>query len=79
MALFEAQIHWRKAPKFVIPRSEATWESPAAGYVFAEAYLLFNMVLRDCHVGLRPPRNDKSGSFRIPFQISVYYVLRAVY
>ena len=26
-----------------------------------------------------PPRNDKSGSFRIPFQISVYYVLRAVY
>jgi len=51
LALFEAQIHWRKDPKFVIPRSEATWESPAAGYVFAEAYLLFNMVLRDCHVG----------------------------
>ena len=40
-----------RPPKFVIPRSEATWESPAAGYVFAEAYLLFNMVLRDCHVG----------------------------
>ena len=59
------QIHWRKAPKFVIPRSEATWESPAAGYVFAEAYLLFNMVLRDCHVGLRPPRNDTSGSAEV--------------
>ena len=26
-----------------------------------------------------PPRNDKSGSFRIPFQISVYYVPYAAY
>ena len=24
-----------QCPKFVIPRSEATWESPATGYVFA--------------------------------------------
>ena len=38
------------------------WESPASGFVFAEAHLLSTMVLRDCHVGLRPPRNDKFGS-----------------
>ena len=25
------------------------WESPVTGYVFAEACLLSNMVLRDCH------------------------------
>ena len=47
--------------RFVIPRSEATWESPAAGYVFAEAHLLSDMVLQDCHVGRWPPRNDTSG------------------
>ena len=29
-------IRRRKAFKFVIPRSEATWESPATGYVFAD-------------------------------------------
>ena len=31
------------------------------GVEFAEAFLLSERVLRDCHVGLRPPRNDKSG------------------
>ncbi len=41
------------------------WESPATGYVFAEAHLLSNMVLRDCHVGLRPPRNDKPSAFAV--------------
>ena len=30
------------------------------GVEFAEAFLLSERVLRDCHVGLRPPRNDKS-------------------
>ena len=31
------------------------------GVEFAEAFLLSERVLRDYHVGLRPPRNDKSG------------------
>ena len=30
------------------------------GVEFAEAFLLSERVLRDCHVGLRPPRNDKT-------------------
>ena len=63
-----------QAFRFVILRSEATWESPAAAYEFAAAFLLFNRIQRDCtpralprasrsgrHVGLRPPRNDTSG------------------
>ena len=54
-----------KRPRLVIPRSEATWESPATGHVFAEAYLLSDMVLRDCHVGRWPPRNDKPLVFAI--------------
>ena len=33
------------------------------GVEFAEAFLLSERVLRDCHVGLRPPRNDKSGVY----------------
>ena len=40
----------RLAADFVIPRSEATWESPATGYVFAGSDLLSNRVLRDCRV-----------------------------
>ena len=55
-----------RPPKFVIPRSEATWESPATAREFAEACLLSDIVLRDCHVGLRPPRNDKSGGLEPP-------------
>ena len=47
--MLAAQIHWRNAIKFVIARSEATWESPAAAYDFAGAFLLSNCVLRDCH------------------------------
>ena len=34
---------WRKAIRFVIARSEATWQSHAAGYVFAGTYLLFGL------------------------------------
>ena len=29
------------------------------GVEFTEAFLLSERVLQDCHVGLRPPRNDK--------------------
>ena len=40
-------------------------QSPATACEFAEAFLLSTIVLRDCHVGLRPPRNDKSEAFPI--------------
>ena len=33
--------------------------------VFAGSTLLSGWVLRDCHVGLWPPRNDKLGAFTI--------------
>ena len=36
------------------------------GVEFAEAFLLSERVLRDCHVGLRPPRNDKPVCFTPP-------------
>ena len=39
-----------------------SWEG---SYVFAGAFVISNMVLRDCHVGLRPPRNDKSGAITV--------------
>mgnify|MGYP005923931301 FL=1 len=35
------------------------------GVEFAEAFLLSERVLRDCHVGLRPPRNDKPLAFPV--------------
>ena len=38
-------------------------QSREGSYVFAGAFVISNMVLRDCHVGLRPPRNDKSGGY----------------
>ena len=38
-----------------------TWQSHATDYVFAWAFLISDMVLRDCH-GPFGPRNDKSGS-----------------
>ena len=37
------------------------WQSHAPTSEFAEVALLSPRVLRDCHVGLRPPRNDTSG------------------
>ena len=64
--IFAARILWRETLRFVIPRSEATWESPATAREFAEVCLLSDIVLRDCHVGLRPPRNDKSGGLEPP-------------
>ena len=38
-----------KSLRFVIPRSEATWESPVKCFEFAEIFLKFRTVLRDCH------------------------------
>ena len=40
-------------------------QSREGSYVFAGAFVISNMVLRDCHVGLRPPRNDKSGAITV--------------
>ena len=42
------------------------WQSHAPDSEFAEACLLSNWFLRDCHVGLRPPRNDKPVCFTPP-------------
>ena len=75
-----AEVHKStSAVKFSPYRRSLSAATDAIGlYVYRSLYEL-TVPSRDCHVGLRPPRNDKSGSFRIPFQISVYYVLRAVY
>ena len=40
-------------------------QSREGSYVFAGAFVISNMVLRDCHVGLRPPRNDKPSAFAV--------------
>jgi len=42
------------------------WQSHAPDSEFAEACLLSNWFLRDCHVGLRLPRNDKPVCFTPP-------------
>ena len=73
-ALSERPAGWQQSrhkligampPRFVIARSEATWQSHATGYVFAEGPVLSSRVPRDCHVGLRPPRNDNSEAIAI--------------
>ena len=62
---FAAQIHWRRANRFVIPRSEATWESRSTMVNNRNASAKTQPVAGDCRVGLRPPRNDNSGAFTI--------------
>ena len=42
-----------------------TWQSREGTYVFAGTPLLSGIVLRDCDVGLWPPRNDKPLVFTI--------------
>ena len=62
-------IEWlrrpRNAPKFVIPRSEATWESQAGTIEFAGAFLCSGVY---CEIATAPaePRNDKSGGLSPP-------------
>ena len=41
----------------VIARSEATWQSHAGSFEFAENHLKIKTILRDCH-GRKRPRND---------------------
>ena len=50
---------------FVIPRSEATWESQAGTYDFAGAFLCSGVY---CEIATAPaePRNDKSGGLSPP-------------
>ena len=41
----------------------ATWESPAVQFVVSECRKRTNPLPGDCHVGLRPPRNDTVFTF----------------
>ena len=54
-----------QAPGFVIPRSEATWESQAGIIEFAGAFLCSGVY---CEIATAPaePRNDKSGGLSPP-------------
>ena len=69
-------LKWYALPNCHCEAPTGPWQSREGSYVFAGAFLLSNRVLRDCtpralpraarsgrHVGLRPPRNDKSGAF----------------
>ena len=49
----QANVTMVNAP-IVIARSEATWLSHAAGYVFAGAFQLSAIMLRDCHGRVAP-------------------------
>ena len=60
--MIAVQIQWRKASRFVIARPQrGRGNLGEAVAISPEAFLLSGRVLRDCHVGLRPPRNDTSG------------------
>ena len=50
---------WQAPPFRVIPRSEATWESRRTRLDNMALPAKSQLPSRDCHVGLRPPRNDK--------------------
>ena len=50
VANFEAVPPAMQVPRFVIARSEATWQSRAGSYDFAAAFLSSSRVLRDSHV-----------------------------
>ena len=59
-------IEWlrrpRNAPRFVIPRSEATWESRGGSCAFAGAFLCSG-VYCEIATSAAPPRNDTSGEY----------------
>ena len=61
LTVIAVRILWRKAPKFVIPRSEATWESRRTRLDHMVLPAKTQLPSRDCHVGRWPPRNDTSG------------------
>ena len=56
----------RNASKFVIARPQRGRGNLGKAAAFLPiAFPRFSRVLQDCHVSLRPPRNDNSGAFAI--------------
>ena len=51
-----------EAIRLVIARSEATWQSRSTRLDNRAVSANTQAIAGDCRVGLRPPRNDKSGS-----------------
>ena len=59
--LYRPSLKWYALPNCHCEGASRPWQSHAPTSEFAEVALLSTRVLRDCHVGLRPPRNDTSG------------------
>ena len=61
-----------KAPKLVIARAlRARGNLAVPGWIVGQLSAKTQLPSRDCHVGLRPPRNDKSLAFTI-FMIACF-------
>ena len=58
---YRPSLKWYALPNCHCEGASRPWQSHAPTSEFAEVALLSTRVLRDCHVGLRPPRNDTSG------------------
>ena len=58
---YRPTLKWDTLPNCHCEGASRPWQSHAPTSEFAEVALLSTRVLRDCHVGLRPPRNDTSG------------------
>ena len=59
---YRPSLKWDALPNCHCEGASRPWQSHAPTSEFAEVALLSTRVLRDCHVGLRPPRNDKPGA-----------------
>ena len=62
---YRPTLKWDALPNCHCEGASRPWQSHAPTSEFAEVALLSTRVLRDCHVGLRPPRNDKSEAIAI--------------
>ena len=58
---YRPTLKWDALPNCHCEGASRPWQSHAPTSEFAEVALLSTRILRDCHVGLRPPRNDTSG------------------
>ena len=58
---YRPSLKWYALPNCHCEGASRPWQSHAPTSEFAEVALLSTRGLRDCHVGLRPPRNDTSG------------------
>ena len=56
---------WRNAPRLSFRGAKRRGNLLQAAAILPIAFPQFSWVLRDCHVGLWPPRNDKSESFSL--------------